>query len=324
MSAGHSIVFTLFLAALRGIPTIWRARDIAWDYIRKIGGNSAYMTVILAAGALFTIVDRHFASGLPTGSVAAISYAVIATGCVMALANMPMTYFLSMISKSAAAGETESLAAIKSALSLAMAYFIPMSAFMASAARPIVSVIFGWGTFDADSISSTSVCLAAYSLGFAFVMATNFIYRYAMAFRKLRTTTTLSYILVALNTVLDWVFVDRWGLLGLTAATSVTQIIGFALYYRVILKVSLSAFLIDTRFFAQFAASGILAFCASRAAPYGSACQLAASGAMFFAYMALAERFGLMRGVSPGWRPPQLARFVLSAARSYLGLSIIH
>jgi putative peptidoglycan lipid II flippase len=276
------------------------------------------MTVILAAGTLFTIIDRHFASGLPTGSVAAISYAAIVTGFVMTFANTPMAYFLSIVSKSAATDKGESLATIKNAIALAMAYFIPVSAFMASAARPIVSVIFGWGTFDDVSVSTTSVCLAAYSVGFAFSMASSLMYRYAMALRKLKATAMLSYAFVTLNALLDWAFVDRWGLLGLTAATSLTQIIGFALYYLVILNDSLCGFLTGTRFFAQFAMSGILAFFASLAAPYGTACQIASSGAMFLVYMLLAERFGLMQGVSPGWRPRQLARFALSAARSYL------
>jgi putative peptidoglycan lipid II flippase len=318
MSAGHAIVFALFLFAMRGVPTMWRARGVAWGCVRRIGQNSAYMTVILAANALLTIVDRHFASGLPTGSVAAISYATIVTGFVMTFANTPMAYFLSMVSKSAATNEAESLATIKNALALAMAYHIPLSAFMSSAARPIVSVIFGWGTFDAGSVSATSICLAAYSVGFTFSMASNLMYRYAMALRRLRATTMLSYVLVALNAVLDWAFVDRWGLLGLAAATSLTQIIGFALYYLVILDAPLGGFFADTGFFAQLAISGALALFAKLAAPYGTVCQLAASGAMFSAYMLLAERFGLMRGVSPGWRPRQLARFALSAAKSYL------
>jgi len=318
MSAGHIIIYLLFMFAMRGAPVVWKSRDVAWDSVRRIGKNSFYMLVILASGTLYTVVDRYFASSLPVGSVSAISYAMIVTGLLSALVSTPMTYFLSMIAKSAATNVAESLETVNNAIALSMAYLIPASAFMVAAARPIVTLIFGWGSFDAESVSMTSTCLAAYSLGFSFSLASGLIYRYAVATRKLGAITMLTYAFVGMNALLDWIFIRRWGLLGLTLATSVTHIICFVLYYLVIIGASLTRFLADSGFIAQLALSSLCALTASLAASYGTAAHLAASGVLFTAYMITAERAGLMKRVPRGWQPSQFALFVFSAAKSYI------
>ena len=317
MSAGHGVIFVLFLAAMRGAPLRWRARDVAWDSVRRICSNSAYLVAILAAGALYTVVDRYYASVLPVGSVAAISYAATLIGILTALASTPMTYFLSLITKSAGTDRAESLETVKRAIIVALAYFTPMSAFIAASAGPAVSLIFGWGSFGADSVSMTSACMSAYSAGFAFSVASGVMYRYAMAVGKLRAVTMMTYLSVALNAALDRAFVYRWGLLGLTAATSVTQIILFAVYYTVIIDKSLARFLAGAKFFTQLAASAALAYCASLASAYGTAASLAASAALFAVYLCLAERLGLMASMPPGWRPSQFLAFVANAVKSY-------
>ncbi|MDR3075972.1 MAG: hypothetical protein LBU26_01625 [Synergistaceae bacterium] len=317
MSAGHCAVFVLFLAAMRGAPLRWRARDVAWDSVRRICANSAYLVIILAAGTLYTVVDRYYASVLPVGSVAAISYAATLIGLLTMLAGTPMTYFLSLITKSAETDRTESLETVKRAISVALAYFTPISAFIAASAGSIVSLVFGWGSFGADSVSMTSICMSAYSIGFACSVAVGVMYRYAMAVGKLRTVTVMTYFLVALNAALDRAFVYRWGLLGLTAATSVTQIASFVIYYNVIIDKSLARFLADAKFFAQLAASAALAFCASLASAYGTAASLSASAALFAVYLCLAERLGLMASVPPGWHPSQFLAFVVNAIKSY-------
>jgi putative peptidoglycan lipid II flippase len=318
MSAGHLIVFVIFLLAMRGVPLKWRARDVAWDSVKKIYSNSAYLMIILVASTIYTVVDRYFASGLPVGSVSAISYAASLTGIMMMLANTPMSYFLSMITKSTASGDASAASTVKGAIAMALSYFAPASAFIAASSVPIVSLIYGWGRFDAGSVSMTSLCLASYSVGFAFSAASGLIYRYALALGRLRTITVTTYALVGLNAVLDWIFVRKWGLLGLTLATSATQATGFIIYYTVILGSSLPRFLISAKIIPQTMMAGALAYCAHAASKYGTAASLASSALLLAAHLLAAEKIGLMSSVPSGWRPSQLWKFLVTSAKSYI------
>jgi putative peptidoglycan lipid II flippase len=318
MSAGYVILFILFLAALRGIPLRWRVRDVAWVVVAKICKNSFYLVILFTANTIYIVVDRYFASRLPFGSVAAISYAATVIGTLAAFADTPMAYFLSMVAK--LSGDRErSLETLKKAISLALAYFVPTSVFMMAAAEPVVSLVFGGGNFDARSVAMTSLCVAAYSAGFAFGSASVFIYRYALAVGKLKTVVKLTFVLIALNAVLDWAFVRRWGLLGLTLATSLTQTAGFVLYYSAVAGAGLPRFLFESGLIRQAALSASLAYAAWRASVFGAGVQLAACAALYAAYFAAAQKTGLMPRVPENWRPAGLMAFLWSGAKSYAG-----
>jgi putative peptidoglycan lipid II flippase len=207
---------------------------------------------------------------------------------------------------------------LENTIALSMAYLLPASAFLVASSMPIVSLIYGWGNFDADSVGMTSVCLASYSVGFSFSIAASLIYRYAQGLQKLGTIVALTYITVALNGFLDWLFVTNWGLLGLTMATSATQIAGFILYFVAINGHSLTRYLLRIKFFEQAVSSGILAMLAWLCGRWGNVVQLSASGLIFLFYLAAAERLGLMNTVPAHWRPTKLAEFILTAAKSYL------
>jgi len=317
MSVGHFVTFSIFIICMRGTPVIWRARDVAWDSVKKICENSAYLLIIFAASTLYTVVDRYFASKLPIGSVAAISYAAMLIGILVALASTPMTYFMSMITKSAVTNKMESLEMLKSAITIAFAYFIPLSTFLTAASGPIISLIFGWGNFDSRSVTMTSLCLASYSVGFAFTVASALISIYARALGRLKAVIVRTYLLVALSAALNYALVYRWGLFGLAISTSLTQMVGFVIFYVVIIDASLIRFLVTAKFFHHLVISSTLAYAASLTSGFGSAVLLFVSVVLLTLYLFTAEKFGLMDPLPLGWRPSQFLKFVVSAAKSY-------
>jgi putative peptidoglycan lipid II flippase len=316
MSAGYVILSVLFLAALGGVPLRWRACDVHWDVVGRICKNSCHLMILFAANTIYVVVDRYFASRLPFGSVAAISYAAAIVGTLTALANTPMTYFLSLMTKLSDNSE-QSLGTLKKAVSISLAYFVPTGAFMMAAAAPVVSLVFGWGNFGARSIAMTSLSVAVYSAGFAFSAASVFIYRCALAVGKLKTVVNLTYILIALNAFLDWVLVRRWGLLGLTLATSLTQAVGFVLYYYAVAGAGLPRFILDSGMIGQAVFSASLAYAAWRASVFGPGVHLAVCAALYAAYFAAAQKTGLMSYLPENWRPSGLLAFLWASAKSY-------
>lgn len=318
MSAAYVTLFVLFLAALRGIPLKWRVCDVDWGTVGRICKNSFHLVILFAANTIYVVVDRYFASRLPYGSVAAISYAATIIGALMALANTPMMYFLAMMAKLSGDRE-QSLGMLKKAVSISLAYFVPTGAFMMASAEPVVHFVFGRGNFGAHSVSMTSMSLAAYSAGFAFGASSVVIYRYALAVGKLKTVVNLTYVLVALNAALDWVLVRRWGLLGLTLATSLTQAVGFVLYYYAVAGGGLPRFILDSDLIGGAALSASLACVAWLASVFGHGVQLAACAALYAAYFAAAQKTGMTAHLPENWRPSGLLAFLCSGAKSYMG-----
>jgi putative peptidoglycan lipid II flippase len=318
MSAGQVIVFVLFLAILRGIPLKWRVCDVDWDVVARICKNSCHLMILFAANTIYVVVDRYFASRLPFGSVAAISYAATVIGTLRTFTDTPMAYFLSLTAKLSGNSE-QSFGTLKKAISISLAYFVPTGAFIMASATPVVYVVFGWGNFDARSVSMTSVSVAAYSVGFAFAASSVFLYRYALAIGKLKTVVRLTYVLILLNAVLDWALVQRWGLLGLTLATSLTQTAGFILYYYTVAGGGLLRFVLETSLVGQAALSALLAYAAWRVSVFGIGIQLAACAALYAAYFAAAQKIGLMSHLPENWRPLGLLAFFWSSAKSYMG-----
>ncbi|MDR3280316.1 MAG: hypothetical protein LBT23_07375 [Synergistaceae bacterium] len=318
LSAGHAILVTFTIAALRGIPMFWRRGKILWGSLIRIAHNSTFTMAIIASNTLYVIVDRYFASTLPTGSVAAISYASILTGVMYSITGTPMMFFLSKMSKLALTEKNETNKMLENAVSLSMAYLIPTSVFIMVSSRPVISMIFGWGNFDANSIDMTSICLASYSIGFSFSVASSCFYRYALARQRLGIIVILSYISVMMNGLLDWVLVTRWGLLGLTLATSLTQILGFILSYVAFFGWSFHRYIIRMRFFEQTALSCLFACFAWFAGTYGTAAHLAAAIILFPLCLAASEKTGLMKNVPEHWHPSHLAAFLASALKSYI------
>ena len=207
---------------------------------------------------------------------------------------------------------------VKQAISVALAFFMPVGFFVAAAAKPIVSLTLGWGNFGAESVAMTSLCLAAYAIGMIFAIAATVLYRYAQACQRLVAIVVLTFVLVAMNGFLDWLFVTRWGLLGLACATSIVQFLSFLLYYKVLMPDSLVLFLRDVKFLQQLVIVSLFAGVAWWCERFGLAVQFCATAAIGVLYLLFAEYIGLMSSVPKNWHPSNLFRYIVANARFFL------
>lgn len=318
MSLGYAVAFVLLFVVMRGLPLRLRWSDLPLQSLRRIGSNALFSGMLIAAGGLFVIVDRYFASLLPVGSVSAISYGSQIIGIIGLTAFIPLTFFLARTSGLVVENPDEARRFVKQAISVAFAFFMPVGFFVAAAAKPVVSLTLGWGNFGAQSVSMTSICLAAYAIGMIFAIASTTLYRYAQACQRLVLIVVFTFILVAMNGLLDWLFVGRWGLLGLACATSIVQFLSFLLYYKVLMPGSLVRFLREIKFFEQLAAILLFAGAAWWCGRFGPAAQFCATAAIGVLYLLFAERAGLMSGLPESWRPSGLLRYVSANVRSVL------
>ena len=318
LGLGHMAVFIIFICVLGGLPLRFKYSSLPFSHILNVTKNTGFLLILTAAGTLFVIVDRYFASRLPGGSVAAISYASTIIGMTTLAAATPTNFFLAKIARAA----TESASGAKDmalqAMSILIAYFLPVSLLLAASARPIVTLIYGWGNFDAHSVEMTSVCVSAYSLGIIFSLASGILGRYAQASRRLSTIVAMTYVMVALNALLDYIMINFWGLFGLALATSITQMIGFVLSYVVMIGWDVFGFLKKIRFFHQLAAVFVCSAVVILWGELGLIAQLLSAVILGAAYLFLSERAGLLSGVPEHWRPSHLAFYLFNGINSLL------
>jgi peptidoglycan biosynthesis protein MviN/MurJ (putative lipid II flippase) len=227
-----------------------------------------------------------------------------------------MTFLLAKLSD-AASDREESAKVVRTTLAISMAYFLPVSLFISATARPVVSLIYGWGNFGAYSVDMTVTAISAYSLGITFGTASSILYRYAQATQRLDSMVPLSFLLIGVNWLLVWLMVLRWGILGLALATSITQAVGFALCYVVLVGRGLPSFLIRSRFFIQLSLSAALALASHWSGAFGFAAHIASALLLAILYFWAADGLRIMPFVPEHWRPIKLASFLLKSARSY-------
>jgi putative peptidoglycan lipid II flippase len=318
MSVGHGVLFVVFMTVLRGIPMKMGAAPVSRGSLSRVSANAFYSMLISSSGTLYTIVDKYFASGLPVGAVAAISYGALLLGLISTVSLTPISFFLAKISRLVTESPLEGEEMTRQCVAISFAYVLPIGFITSVAARPIVSVIFGWGNFDERSVAMTATCLAGYNLGLAFAIPATIIYRYAQARQRLGVMTPLIYAMVGLNALLDWAMVGRWGLWGLALATSVTQMCSFAVYYKFTMSGSLIRFLLESKFHWQLAAVSATCALVSASSGLGTASQLFIAAAAAAAYLFAAEKTGIMPRVPEHWRPTGLLAFFAQAARSVI------
>lgn len=316
VSFGHVVAFLMLLIAIRDLPIRAVYAEIPWRSFARAMRSASFYVILSGLSAMYMVIDRYFASMLPSGSVAAISYGAAIITVITTAASSPMLFFLSKLSREAA---NDSSCAVKTAnegMAIMAAYFIPASFMLAACAGSVVSFAYGWGNFGTESADMTSTALFAYSIGLPFSLVSNIAGTYGVAYRRVRAILLLSALGVGLNTLFDWLLVSRFGLLGLTSATSMTQIIMMCVQMRVLMGTSPLEHAIVSRMPAQIIISAALAAAAYTIGAMGSIAQLLAGAVLLMCAYALIQRVRAMPSVPAHWQPSRLAVYLASSVRS--------
>jgi putative peptidoglycan lipid II flippase len=136
----------------------------AMSQLLRIGGATL---LAASAGQLVLLVATQIASAEP-GSVAALYYADRIFQLPLSFVGVAMGTVV--LSEMAGAGRQDA-AAHGRALVLGLALAVPAALALAVLARPIVSVLFEHGRFDAADSARTTATLAAFALGLPFAVA---------------------------------------------------------------------------------------------------------------------------------------------------------
>ncbi len=233
----EGLVICQFAAAL--LSAFWLAsseyKAVRWIWSRahpvlaEVGGLFLPVVVSTAASRVNMAVDRFFASFLPTGNLAVLHYADRWVTFSQAVLSLPLVAVLYTRMARAHAHPEKSARAGEEAFQ-AVTYVGAALAAWTWLASPELAAALLSGAAPAGSVQTLSDCLRAYAGvlalgGFGSILARAYYVR-----GDTRTPMILGGLLpMALNVILDWLFVKRFGVVGLAAVTSLNAFVGVPL-----------------------------------------------------------------------------------------------
>jgi putative peptidoglycan lipid II flippase len=210
----------------------FRWRDAGVKAILLLMGPS----VIAASTTQFNVlVNSMFASTLGDGPIFWLSIAFRLMQLPLGLFGVALgTVTLPLLSRLAVAGHIDGFRAeLARAMRLALLLTIPSTVGLIMLAEPIISVLYQHGKFTAYQAAQAAGALRFYAIGLCGYAALKVLVNAFYALDRRKTPMLVSFLAVALNLVLNWIFTFRlgWGYRGLAFSTGCIATINFLLLY---------------------------------------------------------------------------------------------
>jgi len=193
-------------------------------------------SVIAASTTQFNVlVNSMFASTLGDGPIFWLSIAFRLMQLPLGLFGVALgTVTLPLLSRLVVAGQmTAFRTELARALRLAMLLTIPSTVGLIVLAEPIISVLYQHGKFTAAEAAQAAGALRFYAIGLAGYAALKVLVNAFYALDRRKTPMFVSFLAVALNLLLNWIFTLHlgWGHRGLAFSTGCIASINFLLLY---------------------------------------------------------------------------------------------
>jgi putative peptidoglycan lipid II flippase len=173
-------------------------------------------------GQINVVIDQIMASTLPSGSIAALNFAIklhsmLTQMSIMVISRAVLPFFAQQVAE----GNIEALKetyvlTIKRVLYV----LLPISALIVGFGNPLVQILFQRGAFSAHSTAATAGAWIAYTIGLP-IQAIGILT--ARVYNALQDNKTLMYVSgasIVLNILLNWTFMKIWGHIGIALSTS--------------------------------------------------------------------------------------------------------
>lgn len=189
---------------------------------------------VLAGSVLMcstTVIDQAMAAMLPSGSVAALSYAnkivalIVAVGAT-ALTTAALPYFSHMVADADWAGCRHTL---KRYTALVLATTVPLTLLLMAFSHPLIRLVFQRGAFSALDTDLVSRVQQYYFIQVPFYMCGMLFVRFLSSIRRNDVLMYGSAISLALDISLNLVLMRKMGIAGIALSTSLVYVVAFVI-----------------------------------------------------------------------------------------------
>src|SRR5438445_5445281 len=210
--------------------------DLGHPGVRDVLRLAGPRAVALGAVQIVFFVDTILASGMPVGSLVALNYA-------FQLLMLPLGVFSIAISAAvfptlshyASIGDVNRMRqAVQQAIRWILFLTLPTAILMIVLRRPIVNLLFQYGSFGAELREATQAAFLFYSLGLAGHALVQILARAYYASRDTATPLALTLISIGLTEVLDVLLAPTLFINGLALANAVSTLVEAALLFALL------------------------------------------------------------------------------------------
>lgn len=192
------------------------------------------LPIMLGGASLqfYFFIQRAFASNLSDGYIAALNYASKLTQFPQAvLMTAVTTVIYPLLAKKVGAKETEGVSELyQRGMNLLGLLLIPITFFVFFYSKEIITMIFEYGNFNADSTRMTTPLLQIFSLSMFALAGNVYISRFFYAMEKSYLTVLISLLCVfGVNVLVTLLMIDQYGAVAIAWGTSISSIVNLIL-----------------------------------------------------------------------------------------------
>lgn len=186
-----------------------------------------FLSLLLRQGN--TVIDRFFASFLPTGSISAISYSyIIANGFILIVSGGLSAVSLPEFSRYAISIRVDEMKeALRLNIKLASIITFPLTALLIILGENIIRFLYERGAFSPATTALTASLLSYYAAGIFFLSIVPVMLGIFYAFKDTATPFLHLLMIFIVNIILAFIFMKFIGIKGLALATSVAGFLSF-------------------------------------------------------------------------------------------------
>lgn len=213
---------------------------IEWDdpYLKRVFLLLGPMMIGIMSRQINTIVDQMIASGLPNGSITALSNATLLYNLPIGMFGVSVaTVIFPTMSKAHENGDSSSVKKqIEDGLKFLMFFIIPSIIVMTLFSEDVVKIVLKHGKFDDTAVRITSETLFGYAMGLYFYTAVYLMSRCFYVMKNTKDPVKFSVISILTNTVLALILVWNFKHVGIALSTSIAALLNFMQLYIVFNK----------------------------------------------------------------------------------------
>lgn len=192
----------------------------------------------VAAAEINSIIDRALASGLPDGSVSALSYAQRINSFATTILMMPIiTVMFTKFSECTADKRKDDMStAVRHGIEALTVVCLPVTVLMLAACEDLIRIVYNYGAFGEVGVELTTLSLFYYTLGLLFLAYKTILNRAFYAQKNTKTPMITGLIFIGLNIVFNILLIKPMGVGGLALANSISVTVAAILMYIIYIK----------------------------------------------------------------------------------------
>lgn len=224
------LVVPTFLKKVKGYKFKIIFKD---EYLKKLMFLIVPMLIGIFARQINTMIDQFFASYLQAGGVSALENATRLYSLPIGVFGISVsTVIYPTLSKKIVDKDFKGVESnIIKGLNILLFFVIPSMGVFCFYSQEVVSLLFGYGKFDANAVSITGSALLFYSIGLYFYTAIHLLTRAFYGMKNSKDPVKFSIISIIINILLNALLVGPLKYKGLALSTSIAAICNFSLLF---------------------------------------------------------------------------------------------